>query len=347
MTQEIKPVDWSLAAVWNAVAKKEDRPPQKRSYCFASEIGGSYIDRFLKMKGTPYTNPPNDRSLRKFLSGNIMEYLIKGVLIVSGFYHKEEVKIDAAPYSDTLSVHGRLDFKTISGYVDIPAAKERLANAGYPEYLIVIGNAIIESLEGIYLKEKILEIKSTSSFSFDRVDKANAPMAHHTLQGYHYQKNGGIDVNIIYCNKDDMRLRQFGLNAEESEKLYRDDLVEMTYYFEKDQLPPPEKHVKFDADVAKFSKNYKVEYSQYLHKIYGFATPEDFRNSVNYVESWNRALTRIAQCELGMKTPTGKPMTVTPGNKKYMAAIEDAGYNFNDLLEARIRVGGFDETETE
>src|SRR5260221_285194 len=113
----IKPTNWNLAQLWNEVAYKDNRPLQKRDYIYASEIGAPYIDRFYKMKAIPYTNPPNNRSLRKFLAGNIWEHIVRQILVACGVYKHEEVKIDAIPYEGMLSVHGRLDFKA-GGYVD-------------------------------------------------------------------------------------------------------------------------------------------------------------------------------------------------------------------------------------
>ncbi len=67
----------NIANIWNSAIERKDRPIEARQRLFASELGGSMIDRWHKLKGTPYTNPPNSRSMRKFMAGDIWEWIIK------------------------------------------------------------------------------------------------------------------------------------------------------------------------------------------------------------------------------------------------------------------------------
>src|SRR5258708_25730522 len=73
---------WSLFGIWNsALERREDRGPmQPRDRIWASELGGSMIDRYLRMKGVTPTNPPNMRSLRKFDMGNFFEMFLRVLL---------------------------------------------------------------------------------------------------------------------------------------------------------------------------------------------------------------------------------------------------------------------------
>lgn len=347
MSKAEKQQDWSLAKIWNEVALKPDRPLVKRDYVYASEIGGPMIDRFLKMKAVPYTNPPNDRSRRKFLCGNLFEYMVKQILIASGVYERDEVKCDTEPYKDTLGVHGRMDFKTIEGYIDVARAFDRLNTLSLPAETLPIGKAIIESLDGVNLKGKILELKSVSSFAMDRVEAMHKPIGHHTLQAFHYQRGAGMPAEICYCCRDDLRMQQFKVKEEESEPLYRKDLVTITEYFRKNKKPPLELPIKFDPILCKFSKNFGIEWSPYLTILYGFATPEEYRNSVNHVEKWNRVLARYALAETGGQTATGKKIEITAKNKEIRVEIEKAGHLFKDMLELKIKTGAIEELESE
>lgn len=342
---EIKITNWSLAAMWNNLAMKPEKPLRDRSYIYASEVGMPFCDRFLKMAATPYTNPPNERSRRKFLSGNMQEMVVKQILMATGLYEHDELKVDAQPYEDCLEIHGRMDFKTVGGYIDIGKAFDNLNKLMLPEDIYNIGKGIIESLEGVALTEKILELKSVSSFAMDKVERAGAAMPNHTLQAYHYQKNAGIDANICYVCRDDLRMKQFKVNAEVSEPLYRADLEQMTYYYRKGEMPPIEPLAKFDESIGKFSKNLGVEYSPYLSKLYGFESPEAYRDSVSFVEKWNRCLTRYAMVASGAKTPTGKPITITPKNKEVVSEISAANYDFDKLLEIKVNLGDISEEE--
>jgi len=341
---ETKVLNWNIANIWNEFAMKENRPLVKRDYIYASEIGGSFYDRYHKMIGLQPTNPPNDRSLRKFLCGNIFEQVVKQVLVGSGILKHDEKKIDATPYENLLSVHGRCDF-IAGGYIDYQEQLYKLIDLNLPDYLHKIGLDILGRFSGQTLSEKIIELKSVSTFAFDKVDRQGQPMASHQMQGYHYQKNGNISASVLYVCKDDCRMRQYNINAERCEPIYKADIEQMTYYFEKGITPPLEPLVIFDELLLRFSKNIiAVEYSPYLSH-YGFNTPEDYRNSVSYIESWNRVLDRYVLAETGAKTKTGKPVTITPKNKEVREHIEAKGYNFFDILERKISSGDTIEIE--
>lgn len=337
--------NWSLSEIWNEAALKEDRPMKKRNYVYATEIGGAMYDRFLKMTAVPYTNPPTNRSMRKFLAGNIWEHTVKQILISSGVYKRDEIKVDAVPYDDCLPVHGRLDF-IAGGLIDGDEAFKRLAALALPDYLFNVGKKIIESLEGKELMEKIIELKSCSTFAMDKVDKLNAPILQHTLQGTHYEKNAHMPADIVYICKDDCRMAQFSIDLAVSEPLYREDLLKITEIMQKGKKPPLEPLTKFDTMLGKFTRNLHVEYSPYLSH-YGFDTPEDYHAVMKHVDPWNRVLNRLVLAESGATTATGKPINITPKNKELMAEIEKAGYCVQDIIELKIKLGGVEEEETE
>jgi len=209
-----QPIYWNLSDAWNASAIKENRPSQPRSYIYASEVFGAKIDRWLKMKNVDFSNPPNDRSLRKFFAGNIWEYVVKQILLVCGLYHAEEIKVDATPYDGLLSVHGRLDF-IAGGYVDKAEAMAKLKEHHLPEILHGLAEKVIGSLAGQNLEKKILEIKSVSMFVHDYLEKRRKPLDYHVGQAYHYQKNNefGYKADIAYISKDTALLHQFSLDA--------------------------------------------------------------------------------------------------------------------------------------
>lgn len=336
--------DWSLAQLWNETAMKENRPLQQRDYIYASELGYPLVDRFLKMKAVPYTNPPNSRSLRKFAAGNVWEYVVKQILVACGVYRHEEIKADATPYEGMLDVHGRLDFMA-GGIINADEAMVKVNDLQFPDFLVKTAQKIIEALAGGHLQEKILEVKAISTFAMDMVEHRKAPIPNHTLQGFHYQRAKKIPAEVCYICKDDCRMAQFGINTKETEPLYRADIEEMTGYYNADQRPPLAPLATFDWSLAKFSKNLGVEYSPYLTLVYGFETPDDYRNSVTFVEKWNRSLTRFAQSAIGATTPTGKPIKITDKNMEVKEEIQEAGYDFEKILKAKVAAGATDDEE--
>jgi hypothetical protein len=241
-------------------------------------------------------------------------------------------------------VHGRLDFKA-GGFINKEYSMTRLEYLQLPDFLFKIAERIIDGLAGQHLKEKILELKAVSTFAMDMVERRQAAIPQHTLQGYHYQKNGKLPAGVCYICKDDCRMAEFWINKKETEPLYKEDIEQMSDYFKKGKRPPLAPLATFDFSQAKFSKNQGVEYSPYLTMLYGFQDPDEYRQSIKFVDSWNRALSRFALAETGGKTPTGKLITPTTKNLEVKAAIIKAGYDFKKILAAKIEMGTTEEDE--
>lgn len=344
MTKTItKPIPWNVAGLVNEVAIRENKLLYPRDYIYASEVGAPFIDRYYKMKAVPATNPPNQRSLRKFVAGRIWEYVFRQIFLTTGVFKHAEVKVDAT-YLNCLSVHGRLDF-IAGGLIDGVEALEKLEILQLPDFLYKIGERIIEAWHGMLLEEKIIELKAVSTFAMDMVERKRAAIPQHTLQAYHYEKNGYCKGVICYVCKDDSRMAEFEIDAKATEPLYMADIERMTYYFRKKKIPPAEKLVIFDDILVKFSKNLGVEYSPYLTKVYGYKTPDDYRKDIGFIDKWNRTLTRMALIETGAKTLTGKPIVVTTKNIEVMQEINKSGYRFNDLLKMKVEAGKIDVEE--
>ena len=101
--------DWSFSSTWNDGLIPVERKPEPRDYIWASELGGAMIDRYLKMKGVPYSTPPNIRSLRKFQAGNLWEWIVSFVLKRSGLIISQQNRIKYG-YDGLLEVSGKIDF---------------------------------------------------------------------------------------------------------------------------------------------------------------------------------------------------------------------------------------------
>lgn len=335
---KIVPVKWNVAQMMNEVSSEEDKPLMKRNYIYASELGHPYIDRFYKMKAVPYTNPPNKRSLSKFTAGKIWEYVFKQIFIACGIYREEEVKVDAVPYPGLLAVHGRLDF-IAGGYVDKEQAIIDVAALHLPEFLRKKAYRIIENIGGVLLETMVLELKAISVYAMEMIERKRKAIPQHSLQGYHYQKHKKIRAEVCYVCKDNSLMAQFGLDTKACEKLYKEDIEQMTYYYTKNKVPPKDPLAKFDKLLGNFSKHLGVEYSPYLTMIYGFKNPQEYRDAVKFTVRWNRALSRYALAEQGSTTPTGKKIEITANNKAVREEIIKAKYNFEECLKCKIAAG--------
>ena len=331
---------WTFTDLWNQSVLSENRELKERDYCWASEIGGPMIDRYLKMKAVPYTNPPNIRSLRKFEAGNIWEWVVRFVLQRAGLIREfqEEVWVE---YDGLLRVKGKMDF-IAGGHLDREKAIADISELNLPPSLVASSKFIVEKLAEKYgadpLKVIVLEIKSCSTFVMDMMEITEKPLSNHVHQVFHYMK--GLDMDeghLAYICKDDCRMQEFSIfNPSKAETNYISDLMQMTEFYKSNTMPPKESNVMWDQDQGKFKKNLGIEYSPYLTKIYGFETPRNYSDAVSpIVTRWNRVLTRYAKGE-----------TITKKNEEVKSEIKTSGYDFDELVYTKQNIGIFEEEES-
>ena len=292
------PLSWKFSHVWNkSLETREEREMKPRDYIWASELGGSMIDRYLKMKAIKPTNPPNARSLRKFEAGNIWEWLIGLILRQAGILLNTQEWL-RYQYPDLISVTGKLDMLA-GGQPDYDKAINSLKALILPEVIERGAADILKYLIGMYpngLKNIVLEIKSVSSFMFERYEKIQKANNNHRMQLFHYLKSKGMDEgHVIYICRDDCRMMEIEINNPgEVENEYKADISMLTEYTRANQEPPHEKEILWDEDENNFSKNWKIEYSNYLTMLYGYKQPDEYADKVSKkIGSWNRVVERI------------------------------------------------------
>jgi hypothetical protein len=371
--QTIVGIPWSLSSIWNErLDDQPERPLLPRNYIYASELGKSFCDRYLAMNAVPYSNPPNKRSKRKFVAGDAWEWIVGLVLMSSNMLQNKQVKVDTQ-IKGLLSVHGRLDF-IAGGKFDYDNAMKQLEvvnstlsllNMSVPPFFLSAAEKFIHRYKGKILEEVIYECKTVSSFMMEKIQKTNSPMIHHKLQNYHYTK--GNDVGILtgkvgYVCKDDCIMEEFIVaDDKDTKKLYVADIKKMTDYynagFDKKNplryMPPKEDLIVFEEGVWRFSKNWKVEYSNYLQLIYGYETPEKYRNAWQYkATSWSRVFKRSVLEGAEIKRPGKDPliMRLTPDNKQKIKEAKELFPNWDKLVAKAKAAGAFvnqEETEEE
>lgn len=325
-----------IASIWNQVAYKENRPLRPRDYVYASEIGNSIYDRTLKMRAIPPTTPPNQRSLRKFLAGNIWEFVVEKVLLCSGVFNASEIVCNTTPFDGLPDVHGRADF-FVGGVVDKSEAMARLQEANFPEYLEVVAEKIIDLLDGEEYEKSVFELKSCSSFAMDKLERTNKPLYNNAAQASYYRKSTKLNAILSYICKDDARMKQFDITTD-FDVLLKQDLTDIAQYIGNDKEPPKEPLLKFSPELGKFEKNFFVEYSNYLTH-YGFNNPDEYRKAISHIDSWNRVILRYTMAEYGYKDAKGNIPKITDKNKAVKADIESKGHDFNILIESRYKAG--------
>lgn len=326
-------ITWGFASIWNESleAQKNKKPPEPRDRIWASEIGGAMIDRFLKMKGTPPTNPPNPRSLRKFEAGNIWECIVGYVLKRAGILidSQEWLKYQ---YEGLLPVTGKLDFMA-GGMPDYDKAIQAVRTEfnWLPEFITKATQDIVTTLKQQYpngLGKIILEVKSCSAFMFDIYEKKETASPQHRCQNFHYLKCKNMkEGHIVYVSRDDARILEVGVfNPSAVEDVYKGDIETITGYLKSDTRPPLEKSLVFDEQMGRFSANWKVGYSQYLTMLYGLKDQMEFdEKNKPIAERWNRVLGRISE---------GKEMT--DNNKTAIEEIAKAGFDI-EMIKTKAK----------
>lgn len=314
-----------IQAFWNKSVTGDERSPQKRDYVYASELGGGLIDRFLKMNGTPVTNPPNPRALRKMMAGNFTEAVILYIYQRAGIlrHSQKRFESDWTP----LSVHGKSDI-IIGGKVDIDQARSA---AKQFEYFPEMHSISMKVIEGLYLHgeipEMLYEVKSIATYKADdferKGDKAE-PVNGHRLQTGFYTIERMLPYSILsYVCRDDLRMTEFYIyNTKEIQKEIYDDVARLKGYLEANERPPLEDLIVVEG--GKFSKNFNVEYSSFLTMLYGLEEPRDYSELVKKdIAKWNRVLVRYKNGD-----------KITDKNKEVRDEIEAKGFDFEKILSS-------------
>lgn len=313
---------WSFYQVWNeSLEQRENRPTVARDRIWASELGKSLVDNYLKLKGVEPSNPFDARSLRKFEAGNIWEWFVGLILKRAGVYLGTQGWVEYQ-YPGLLNVTGKLDFLA-GGKPDWEKSFEEIKELDLPEFFGRATNAIIDYFKKTYpdgMEEIVLEIKSVGSYMFEKYWNTGIANPNHRLQAFHYLKaTGKPEAHVVYISKDDARMVEIGLmNPSPVEKDYKDYIEELTGYYKANQRPPLEKEIVFDEETGRFSVNWKVMYSPYLTMLYGYKDQAEFDGKYRgQVNKWNRVLGRIVE---------GKKMT-----KLNLEVVKEIEKNFKDI----------------
>jgi hypothetical protein len=292
-------MSWSIYNLWNESLLEartlREREIKPREILFASELGKSYIDLWYSLKGEKPTNDFTETALRKFDAGIIWEKVLETIYKRMGILIESQKSL-RLEMPNCLPVWGRLDF-LVGGKLDKEKAKSQIDEIKdlLPENVYQTSLLILDKLPE-ELKEIVLEIKSVSSFMFEKYLEGNKPNANHRIQIATYLKGLNLDEgHILYINKDDARLLELGVfNPSFATDELEAFVKGFSQYWFANEEPPKEKEIVFDEELNKFAVNWKIIYSPYLTKIYGYKDRTEVEDKFKpIVERWNRVLGRI------------------------------------------------------
>lgn len=290
---------WTLTGIWNgALQANREREYTPRDHIWASELGGSYYDRYWRMKGRKPNSPPNLRSRRKFEGGNLAEWIILQIMLRARILKSSQKRIEFA--DGALKVTGKADF-TAGGVIrQVPA--KRLQDL--PESFSLVAEVVIAELREKFpegLKYVNVEIKSCAGTMFEKYQKA--PNPHHALQAFHYAYNTKRPTLLVYVSRDDFRITEWIIRpgSKKWKAMYFADIERMAEVLamEPAQVKRELKEPKLIWTGKKFEKNWKIEYSNYRND-YGYSTAEKYAKPA---QSAALRLTNIVK-----KIKEGKPI---------------------------------------
>lgn len=279
---------FGIQKIWNDCLIQEQRQTKARNHINASDLGGTFIDRYYKMKGTEPTNPYDTRILKVFAAGNEFHHLIKKVFEKIGILKDGEKYIEIPETKDILKILGYYDMK-IGEFDNWHIAKQRIKEYGFSEAIEQISLKLIDYFESQYpqgIEPQIIEVKSINSNAFwSKKDYIGTGYEHHKLQLYTYLKATGINKGtLLYISKDDLTLQEgLILHPNESlEKIWLDDVKTMTEYYRKNIIPPIEPDYIFNQKSRKYEVNWRIARSPYLTLISG-KSKEDWEKEVKEI----------------------------------------------------------------
>ena len=323
----------SISKLWNDSIEKgrEERAATPRAKIWASELGKSDIDIYLKLLGTEPSNPFDSRARRKFEAGNLFEWIVKLIFIRCGIYKESQKWIGYKLPGATLEVSGKLDH-LIGGKPSYQEARKAIDALELPESFTRAAESIINYFAEKFpdgLDEQGVEVKSTSSYGIEKVYFTNKGLAGHDLQAFHYAYNTKLPFTLLYICRDDLRMAEIPIAPDNQEILnaYETKIRRMSDFYDRKEQPPIEAPIIFDKETGRFSKNFNAEYSSYLTKNYGVANPEEFNDKYGAkVEAWNRVVGRIV---------AGKDMT--DKNELHIVDMKEAGFSIDDIKSKLIK----------
>lgn len=284
---------WGITKIWNESLVTEQRKVEPRSHMWATDLGKDFWERYQKMMGVAFTEPYDERTLRKFAAGNFFEDLIAYVLKKVGILQSAQEWVEIPETKDHLRITGKMDLKA-GGITDWKEAEKNVKEAEFPEAIEKIALNLVEHFAKEYpegLTNKIIEVKSVNSQVFwAKKDYLNEAYPHHELQLYMYLR-ALKDISegcVFYISKDDLTVAEMPViypNPRLEAKFLK-DVKEMSEYYRNKKEPEKPDNVIFDP-----RKKLRFQWNKEKHIIQGCYTD-------NWQVKWSPYLTMLTD---GMK----------------------------------------------
>jgi hypothetical protein len=261
---------WNLKhLVSDLMGATAETEPAPRAEIWASDLGKPHIDRWLQMKGVPYSNPATGESLMTFFLGKQIELGIGQMLTRCGVAFRAQERLTVEEQG-CLPVVGRPDliaavddWQAVSAYLAKDQGTETIPEREPLKRLLTTWQA--QHPQG--LPCTVFEVKSLNSqaFKYHRgQDGLSNAYPHHKLQLYTYLRGLGLEEgHLLYVARDTGWIEELVIRpTRELEQAWRDDVEQMTTYFVEDRRPP------LEPLTVNGRENWRVRYSRYRDYLY-------------------------------------------------------------------------------
>jgi hypothetical protein len=265
--------NWNLSyLLTDLIGTRANSVGEVRNEIWASDLGGIMLDRYLDMKGTPYSDLPDGRGLANFFLGEQIESGLKTMLENLGiaytdnerklYQEKDYLPVVAKPdliveITDWEQVRQNLlkEKEKINELEEKYRARE---TQKLEKKFEVLNNFRKRFPDG--LTKTIFEIKSASTTSF-KARKVEGASLNHKLQLLTYLKAYNVsEGHIIYIAKEYGNMLEFVVRKDDPElnKIWEEDVSKISYYVKNDIRPP----LVFDKT------DWRYKYSKYFTMLY-------------------------------------------------------------------------------
>ena len=274
MVSENRDGNWNIKdLLGDLMGATAETKPEPRAEIWASDLGKPYVDRWLQMKGVPYSNPATGKDLVTFFLGKQIELGIEQMLTRCGIAYKTQERLAIRP-KDCLPVVGRPDIVLeVANWQEVMAAVDEQVSDQARQHEELQRQALKGLLamwqercpEG--LLPTVFEVKSLNSaaFRYHRgQDGLSNAYPHHRLQLYTYMRSLELgEGHLVYVARDTGWIEEVVIRAtEELEGAWLQDVETMSRYYLSDERPPLEPRKVGGKD------NWRVNYSRYKDYLY-------------------------------------------------------------------------------
>ena len=249
--------------------------PKPRAEIWASDVGKPYVDRWLQMKGVPFSNPSSGQGLMTFFLGKQIELGFAAMLTRCGVAYRAQERL-VIQEEGCLPVVGRpdlvveiQDWESVMAMVESPESDRDQDPWTTPAQRQALGWLLGAWRERCPqgLPRTVFEVKSLNSMAFRyhrKKDGLSHAYPHHRLQLYTYLR--GLELpegHLLYVARDTGWIEEVVVRwTDELEAAWLEDVRSISRYYQRDERP------SLEPRIVDGKENWRIRYSRYKNYLY-------------------------------------------------------------------------------